>query len=123
MRPINKVAALVTSTGTSFVSKKKIQNVQSIGPISTKKFTGSSKNLSGTKFGRMTVIGMAKDMKKGRWVVRCDCGIYAIRNAKAIENPRNNLDRCEECSEQLYIKRKYHYDKTGKDLPLDYFDN
>lgn len=122
MRPINATAAMVVSNGTHFNSSKKIQELESDIPHETKKIPFGVEDLTETRFGRFTVKGLFA-FKKGRWVVRCVCGIYSIRKAKAIKNPLNNIDRCGKCMEQLFIKRRFHYEKTGIDLPLDNFDN
>jgi hypothetical protein len=63
----------------------------------------TSANLTGIKFGRFTVIGMSRDIKGqentgGRWVVRCSCGDYEVRTAKAIKNPNNRDDMCRICN-------------------------
>lgn len=122
MRPINATAARVVSNGVHFNSKKVIQELESDVPHPLKPTPKGTKDLSGIRFGRFTVIGMARDILK-RWVVRCDCGTYSIRKSKSIMNPNNSTDRCGECLEQLYIKKSYHFKKTGIDLPRENFDN
>jgi hypothetical protein len=58
-------------------------------------------DLSARKFGRLTVIGFAQHKAGGntggRWAVRCACGDYEIRSAKAIKNPNNADDKCHIC--------------------------
>lgn len=66
-----------------------------------------SHNLTGMKFGRMLVVGMVNlrqtEVGKGssfdgaRWAVRCNCGAFEMRRAKAIKNPNNQKDCCREC--------------------------
>ena len=60
--------------------------------------------MTGFKFGRFTVVGMALNTPH-RWVVRCICGIYTMRKLKSIRNPNNNQDRCERCRQLAYLKR------------------
>lgn len=111
--PVNKTAALVTGRGVHYTPKKKIQTADQITPIPTRPVRHGV-DLSGTRQGRLTVIGLAHRVK-GRWVVRCDCGVYTLRTAKAISNPANNQDRCEHCRHLAQVKRSYHWRKTGKD--------
>lgn len=74
--------------------------------------------LTGTKFGRFTVVGK---LVNKRWQVRCSCGNYSARKSKAIRNPSNNNDCCEVCRELLYLRRneahrRGHLDVTWNDL-------
>jgi len=122
MRPVNATAARVVSSGTHFNSRKIIQEFESTSPHPIKPLPFNAEDLTGIRFGRFTVLGMSRELKK-RWVVRCDCGMYSIRRRKSILNPANKLDRCGECLEQIQIKKAYHYSKTGVDLPREHFDN
>ena len=121
MRPINATAARVISNGTHFNCNKVIQEFESDTPHPLKNLPSKTENLTGKRVGRFTVLGMSRDLKK-RWVVRCDCGTYSMRRRKAILNPANNMDRCGECLEIIQIKRSYHFEKTGIDLPCEHFD-
>lgn len=76
--------------------------------------------LTGKRFGRLTVIGLAKvqaqsgTMKRkqhARWAVRCACGDYEFRTAKAIRNPTNTDDMCRKCR-QVEVNKK-RYDRDG----------
>ena len=56
---------------------------------------------------KFTVIGMAAIQKKGekkpkRMVVRCECGVYAYRNIKSVEDP-DVLDGCLRCRKRDFI--------------------
>ncbi|TDX21611.1 hypothetical protein DFO67_13521 [Modicisalibacter xianhensis] len=70
----------------------------------------------GIRFGRMTVIGLLRDLSD-RWLCRCSCGRYEARKAKAIRNKRNNKDSCLQCrtllERQRWEKRRAFYDKHG----------
>lgn len=117
-KPVNKTAALVVSVGEYYEPDKRVQ-VPAEGdlPIMTKPLPPNTENLSGTRFGRFTVIGMAEEYP-GRWVVRCICGRYSLRVRKAIKNPGNKYDMCEHCRHLCYIKKREHFQRTGKDLEL-----
>lgn len=76
-------------------------------------------DVTGVKFGFMTVIGY---LGKGKWQCKCKCGNYTSRRYKAITNPNNDVDACEECRELAYIKRTYDFCKTGKNKDVkDYY--
>ena len=75
-------------------------------------------NLTGRKVGRLTVMGMARDIKGkedtgGRWVVRCACGDYEVRTAKAINNPKNTEDTCRICGKARQTKHFREYIECG----------
>jgi hypothetical protein len=117
MQPINKTAALVLSSGVNYVSPKVIQNADRQTPIETRPLPKGVINLTGLVVGRLTVIGLSKE-SKGCWVVRCACGIFTLRRAKALKNARNHWDRCEECRHLAYLKRTEHWRRTGKNKPI-----
>lgn len=64
-------------------------------------------DLTGKRFGRLLVVGRSKDMiaKRGRWIVRCDCGDFEARKNEAVNNPGNSTDCCVNC--RPISKRKY----------------
>lgn len=99
--PMNKTAALVTGKGEHYVSKKKIVTSHHANPIPTRK--APQVDLTGLRVGRLTVKGLSRDTPK-RWVVRCDCGMFSLRTARAIRNPNNGTDCCEECRQFLFLK-------------------
>lgn len=117
MKPINRTAALVVSKGTHFHPNKKVQTADQKTPIRTRKVPLNIENLTGRRRGRFTVLGLAEGMK-GRWVVRCDCGTYSLRRSKAINNPENDQDRCEECRHLAFLKREHNYRTTGRDADI-----
>ena len=68
----------------------------------------------GSRTGRLTVLGIAtgnNKKKNARWVVRCDCGKYEFRKARALRNPANSHDRCTVCA-HVRAKR-LQYDRYG----------
>ncbi len=106
--PVNKTAARViqqSSINDRFDTKKsegESKNFFWEAPKPHVNLARSEVDLTGTKFGRFTVIGKLANKK---WQVRCSCGNYSARKPKAINNPKNNNDCCEVCRELLYLKR------------------
>lgn len=90
-------------------------------PPVTRKFPGPPEdNMTGRRFGRLLVIGY---LRRGRgyrpralWLVRCSCGQYEERHAKACRNPDNYLDRCNACRQLAQIRRNEHFCRTGKQM-------
>ena len=128
--PINKNAVRVIQEGIHFEPDIKYSNKIwfKIKP-NTVPFTGNLKdNLTGYKYGRMTVIGRyssqkiripTKKMKKiglkkkvtakGLWLVQCSCSAYELRHSKSIKNSNNQDDRCQRCRSIQYKKSTYQY--------------
>lgn len=111
--PINKAAAIAISKGTHFNHELKdaAKDLYWINPKPMIEFDQPLPDLTGVKFGRLTVLGFLGGKS---WQVRCSCGLYSSRRRKAILNKDNNVDACTECANIAYIKRTYHYLKTGK---------
>lgn len=127
LKPINRVAArVVFGFKEKYKSNKKIQTNDNPMPIEIRQITKTElnspcfENLVGIKFGRFEVIGLAKHFM-GRWVVKCSCGMYSTRKKKAILNPNNIQDRCENCRQQAFLKREQHYKSTGVDKDIKEF--
>lgn len=116
--PVNKQAAISTSKGTHYNSKKTILQVCQRDPLPT--YRPKSNDLTGTRRGRLTVVGLFEGSKR-YWVCRCDCGNYVVRRAKAIRNENNDQDRCDECRQLAYLQRADHYRQTGKDKDIKEF--
>lgn len=115
--PVNATAARVVARGEAYESKKKVLVTESPFPMRTRPPLKNSIDLTGIRQGRLVVVGLSED-KRGVWVCRCDCGVYCHRKAKAIRNPRNHVDRCEECRHLAHLKRNDHYRRTGKNLKI-----
>ena len=62
------------------------------------------KDLTNIKFGRFKVIGLKKD-NASRWVVRCSCGVFELKKAKAIKSELNSHDMCNVCRKFEYLKK------------------
>lgn len=119
-QPVNKTAGLITGRGEHWTPNKRIQTADSDTPLPVRdlrrepsKTVEMARALVGKRCGRLTVIGLSADQNK-RWVVRCQCGTYTLRSAKAISNPNNKLDCCENCRHLLYLKRNEIFRRTGK---------
>jgi hypothetical protein len=118
-KPINKTAAVVVSRGFNYKPDKIVQTNDSDMPIATRTITKKELsnecfvNLTGVRFGRFSVVGVARDLK-GCWVVRCDCGTYSTRKSRAIKNEKNIQDRCEHCRHLAHLKRNDQYRRHGK---------
>lgn len=121
-RPINKTAALVIGRGEEYIIDKKIQTIESRIFLETRPIPISEKrqpevvDLTGFNYARFSVIGRYAHGKG--WVVRCVCGTYCVRRAKAIKNPDNKQDRCEECRELAYSKRSEYRRTYGRDIDI-----
>jgi hypothetical protein len=113
--PIDKTAAKVIGTGNHFEPKIKPHSheyvhsdiplpIKSPLAMSISQFKNNNQfvDLTGAKIGWLTVVGASPEYH-GRWVVRCVCGAYEIRTAKAIKNKKNDEDRCIVCRAVKHI--------------------
>ena len=101
------------------------------GPPKMKPVPPDAPNLVGQKWGRVTVIGLLD--KRGfsgsndgaSWVIRCSCGMYETRKAKAIRNKTNPDEGCTRCSYAATMehrnKRRDWFDKYGEQPDEDRF--
>lgn len=62
----------------------------------------SGTDMTGTRHGKVTCVGLAKDIPN-RWVVRCDCGAYEIRKAAVLRREGIEEDACFECKRLLSV--------------------
>ena len=114
--PVDRVASRVIGEGSHHQPKKKFSVLHWEAPPSIRpKPKGLRVDLTGKTFGRFTVLGVLAGVEN-QWVVRCACGDYEIRRAKAINNPKNNRDCCENCRHLLHLKRQQEYLLTGRRL-------
>lgn len=119
--PIDRIAARAISAGVAYSPQKSIRNLDTDLPIKTRESTQTERrsngfvDLSGRRVGRFTVLGMASQIN-AMWVLRCDCGRYTTRTAKAIKNPQNTNDRCEHCRHLAFLKCEEHWRRTGRHL-------
>ena len=71
----------------------------------------------GLRTGRLVVVGLydgGSKNHKSSWVVRCDCGRYELRKARALRNPENTNDKCQECDHLERIRTNHYAKKPTK---------
>ena len=114
-KPVDKTAAIVVRRGERFDSNKKLGGLhwKNQPPIRIDDWV--KVDLAGKRYGRLEVIGLHAEIKK-RWVVRCACGDYEVRSAKAINNPENYGDRCYNCRHIAFLKVSHEQRTTGREL-------
>lgn len=115
--PIDRVAARVAGKGVEFKSRKIVLTADQPTPIEVRPLSAvptEHRDLVGRQFGTMKVLGLS--FVPSRWVVRCICGVYTLRTARAIRNPDNASDCCEQCRHLLYLKRNEYWRRTGKEV-------
>lgn len=128
--PLDKTAARVMGKGVHYEREMKPAPTQvraSVDPLPTASsalIAGLDvyKELVGNTFGRWRVIGFAANQgtqnSNATWVVKCSCGRYEHRKAKAIRRAPMTGDCCAECRNLQYIKRAY---KELGSKPVDAF--
>ena len=102
-KPVNKLAALAVSGGVNYEPDIKLVGNDSENQIQIRK--GKRCDLFLTRRGRLVVLGYAYHVR-GRLVVRCDCGVFLLRTAKAIKNKGNDEDACQRCRHQAHLRWK-----------------
>jgi hypothetical protein len=116
---IDRVARRVMRSGIHYERERHESEKHWKEPRPTYKFipqlgNPQSVDLTGRKFGRFTVVGYlgskegasagAGKNRKGSWLVRCVCGSYEPRTARAIRSPENNSDCCLDCRKLEQLK-------------------
>jgi len=125
-RPVDRVAAQVTARGFHYEPAKHVQTRDSDTPLAIREIQSVERNasgfinLAGMTFGRFVVLGISADYAR-HWVVRCSCGRYSTRTAKAIKNPENTQDRCEHCRHLAFLKREEAFRRTGRNQNIRNF--
>jgi hypothetical protein len=120
--PVDRVAARVMQGGVHYEREvhpaekhwKDLHDVPPLVPFKPQPGNPQSIDYTGTKFGRFTVVGYLGATgpglgKRGKrmavWLVRCACSSYSQRTVKAIRNPDNAEDCCNDCRNLEYLKR------------------
>lgn len=122
-RPVNRLAARVVGAADSYEFKMSDGAVNSLLPLPTRLISRAEAcqpcftDLTGVKFGRLTVLGISAEVL-ARWVVRCVCGTYGLRTAKAIKNAAPDAC-CHQCHLPALAKRKDLARRTGKLVPVE----
>lgn len=121
--PLNKTAAVVArGKGVHWTPELKGGHAHYDAPKPVLPFPDPAKDLTGTTLGRLKVIGYVGTTPGSggnsgpRWLVRCQCGRYEERRTKAIKNPANWVDRCQECHALVKIRSREYFHRTGKQL-------
>jgi hypothetical protein len=104
-KPVDRTARLVTGPGERHDIKIPPHIPDQSGPPRLTVFPDKNEyNITGQKFGRLTVIGFSGD-HGSTWVVRCSCGMYSLRRAKTLR--RNGREQmCWTCSQNAVIRRR-----------------
>ena len=126
--PRDTTAALVVSKGTHWNPQlRESSQVESDVPLEIDhRSRPGAEPLVGRRFGHMTVMGLSPRRKKqslgkgkgwthkNLWVVRCDCGRYALRVTRSIKNPKNDKDACRHCHKIQQMQRSYEWRRTER---------
>ena len=79
-------------------------NYMSLNKPPTQTYKGyKSNDLTGLKFGTLTVIGvfiLQNPKKKLKWLTQCLCGYYVVRNSNVIKRKvkHKEQDTCQRCN-------------------------
>jgi len=115
--PVDGTARRVLGKGVEWAPNLKEQKGyvrNETAPPPMRKVVPGNLDLTGQRFGRLVVLGLGatKNQKCGHpqaaaWVVRCDCGAFEHRTAKALRKP-GDPDRhmCLHCTRLEYLKKK-----------------
>lgn len=115
--------------GTSLTTK--VRPTLSCGCLTVEKSKGRYRDLTGQKFGRVTVIRKLETDKGGKhlpniWLCRCDCGKYFEVKSTSLGNKPNCIKSCgcltreivskvaSETMKKRYSDRMYEYDYEGE---------
>ena len=127
LSPVNKTAGVVTGKGEP--RHERVFNPVSYRSTSPSMrvipFTGLREHdFTGRRVGRFRVVGYCgrtkqRHNKRGRWLVKCDCGAYELRTAHALNNP----DATQMCAGCEYTEKlKKGVEKTRGDKKMSYSD-
>lgn len=111
--PVNRTAANVIARGESFEFRSLDTEVCSPMPIPIKEVAPEIVDLTGAKFGRLTVVGLA-EQGKSRWVCRCSCGNYVLRRSQTVQKAAPDA-ACPQCYLLAVSKRHEFIRRTGKE--------
>ncbi len=124
---VNKNTAMAISGGTNYDRKRNHSQehfknkplVPDLPENKTPEFLEKLKNRIGIKRGRLTVVSW---FGHGKWLCRCSCGDYVSRNEKSLRPEKlHKFDACPDCENVVFLKKKEHWLKTGKDMDMEDF--
>jgi hypothetical protein len=123
--PVNKQAARALGRGVHYddtVQQKDLVHWEAPPPM--RQILANMPDLRGICFGRFVVLGLhetpayktatGNKSSGANWVVRCACGDYEVRKAKAIRNPKNANDKCHECRRLDQLKDRDVFTRTQR---------
>lgn len=118
--PANKQAAMIFAGGEHYAPKGKIALLHKEVCPPLIEIQKNWENLTGLVVGRLTAVGptRASPGSELRWAVRCACGKYETRTAKALKNPNNFGDRCHVCRHVANERRSYEFHKHGREIDV-----
>ncbi len=107
--PVNRQAGLALARGEHWTPRNRMTIERWSTPPKMKTVPANTPNQIGRQIGRLRCVGLL-DAPAGKyglsWVMRCSCGDYEIRKAKAINNPENTNDMCHACRHLQYVKAR-----------------
>lgn len=108
--PINQTARNVTEAdGEHWEPTVNATDLYDVAPP-TYPIPPAAQKLVGLRVNRLTVIGYGgRNPKRGsRWVCRCDCGRYTIRNTRGLLDPSSTGEMmCPRCRHLERVKWRY----------------
>ncbi|MFA4974651.1 MAG: hypothetical protein WC683_18755 [bacterium] len=111
--PINRGAGVaVGARGVHYEPKLDNSRVTLDAPPRMRPVPHDAPDLIGLQFGRFRVVGLSAELN-GRWVVRCVCGKYEFRTARAIRGEHAELDKCSYCQHLDHLKYHDHVQQFG----------
>lgn len=113
--PVNKTASLVIRVGVHYEPKKGLNSYDSEVPLPVHPMKEC--NIVGLRAGLLVVLGYSAN-KDYLCVARCNCGIYTLRQPKAMKNPKN-FDACDRCRHVAHLKRKDLWFNSGRNVPIE----
>ena len=110
--PANATAARVVARGESFEYRTHAGCQDSPLPLPTMPVpnNGTLPDLTGSRVGHLRVIGFSAE-RNGRWVCRCDCGMYTLRKTSALR--KGTAAPCDQCYLMAASKARAHNVRTG----------
>lgn len=115
--PIDRTTARAMSGGESYETPESAfaDYVHSDTPLPIAPVPSNAANIVGRRFGTMIVVGYAATQnpnKNATWVVRCNCGAFEHRKARATNNPH---DCCRVCTHRKQLAIRYESTKRKRE--------
>lgn len=127
--PVNKQAAMhLAKNGEHYKEPERHDKLviasdiflPSRAPSAAEAANPSFTDLAGVTYGRLRVMGILDHERAGitigktaprKWVVRCVCGRFETRNAKAIRAAHPDNAHCRHCQHQAWLRANAHKPK------------